>query len=328
MSVNGTLGYDVFVCEPVPMNVPGQMPNGERHMYSPLATTLIYGQTDAVLAEAPLTAAQGQAVGDWVEASGKHLTRIFASHGHGDHWFTAPMLAERFGAQIVASPGTIEQMRANVSARAVMWDKLWPGQIPPSPVTAVTVPANRFTLEGHDLDIVDVGHADTDNSTVLHAPDLALVVAGDVIYNGVHQYLGESADGGRDAWRRAIDTVKSLRPRWVVASHKNKDLDDDAGRVISETRQYLDDADDELTKNSNPAGFFNAMLNRYPDRPLGATVLWAGTSALYRHSGDAGQDAIAGWFQPLSNTLRTMCSPRASRIRPLRGEAASRRRPR
>lgn len=50
-------------------------------------------------------------------------------------------------------------------------------------------------------------------------------MAGDAIYIGVHQYLGESADGGRDAWRTAIDTVHALAPRWVVASHKDKDLD-------------------------------------------------------------------------------------------------------
>jgi len=298
MSTHATLGYDVFVSDSTPMNVPGHIPNGERHMFSPLASTLIYGENDAVLAEAPLTTEQGQAVGDWVEATGKNLTHIFATHGHGDHWFTAPTLAERFGAQIVASAGTIEQMHANVSARPALWDRLWPGQIPPTPVTAVTVPGNHFTLEGHDLNIIETGHTDTDNSTVLHEPDLDLVVAGDAIYNGVHQYLGESADGGRDAWRRAIDTIESLRPRWVVASHKDKNLDDDATRVILQTRQYLNDADDELTKNSTPVDFFNAMLERHPERRLGATVLWSGASALYRHTGDASQDSLEGWLQP------------------------------
>ena len=33
---------------------------------------------------------------------------------------------------------------------------------------------------------------------------------------------------------RPIDTVKALRPRWIVAGHKDKDLDDDAARVIAE----------------------------------------------------------------------------------------------
>jgi glyoxylase-like metal-dependent hydrolase (beta-lactamase superfamily II) len=301
VSSKKTLGYEVFVSEPIPMNVGALLPNGERHMFSPLASTLIYGKRDAVLVDPPLTIEQAKAVGDWVEASGKKLTHIFATHGHGDHWFTAGVLADRFGAQVVASAGTIEQMRLHVSVRAVFWDKLWPAQIPPSPVTAVTVPDNRFTLEGHDLLIIEVGHSDTDESSVLYVPNLDLVAAGDVIYNGVHQYLGESANGGRDAWRRAIAAVKALRPRWIVAGHKNKDLDDDADRVIAETRQYLDDADDLLLKNSTARDFFDGMLKRYPNRRLGATTLWAGTSSLYalrdRHGGEPHHASMAGWFQ-------------------------------
>jgi glyoxylase-like metal-dependent hydrolase (beta-lactamase superfamily II) len=269
-------------------------------MFSPLSTTLIYGKNDAVLVDPPLTIDQAKAVGDWVEASGKELTHIFATHGHGDHWFTAGGLADRFGAKVVASEGTIEQMHLHVSIREVFWDKLWPGQIPPSPVTAVRVPDNRFSLEGHDLIIVEVGHGDTDGSAVLHVPELGLVVAGDVIYNGVHQYLGESANGGRDAWRKAVATVNALRPRWMVAGHKNKDLDDDAARVIAETRQYLDDADDLLAKNSTARDFFSAMLKRYPNRRLGATTLWAGTSTLYAlrdgHNGEILEESFAGWF--------------------------------
>jgi glyoxylase-like metal-dependent hydrolase (beta-lactamase superfamily II) len=214
-----------------------------------------------------------------------------ATHGHGDHWFTANVLAERFDAQVVASAGTIQQMHNTVSVRDVFWDKLWPGQIPAAPVTAVTVPDNRFSLEGHDLD-----------NAVLHVPDLGLVVAGDAIYNGVHQYLGESAHGGRDAWRKAVDTVKSLQPQWVVASHKDKSRDDDAARVIAETRLYLDDADDFLAKYDKPEEFFFAMLKRWPDRHLGAAILWAGTDAIYASRGrevsDVLADSLNGWFAP------------------------------
>jgi glyoxylase-like metal-dependent hydrolase (beta-lactamase superfamily II) len=298
MFSNGALSYQVFVADPIPVNVDGRLPNGERRMYSPLASTLICGKNDAVLTEAPLTFIQVKALGDWIEASGKNLTHIFATHGHGDHWFTAALLAERFGAQVVAAAGTIEQMRLSASIRDVFWDKLFPAQIPPSPVTAVSVPENHFTLEGHDVLIVEVGHGDTDESAVLYVPDLALVVAGDVIYNGVHQFLGESANGGRDRWRHAIDAVRALQPRWIVASHKNKDLADDAARVIEETRGYLNDADDQLAKRDTAGDFFNAMLQLYPNRHLGATVLWAGSNALYalRDGGDVTQASLDGWF--------------------------------
>jgi len=84
-----------------------------------------------------------------------------------------------------------------------------------------------------------------------------------------------------------------------VAGHKNKALDD-AARVIAETGQYLDDVDDLLPKNSSARDFFNAMLQRYPNRRLGATTLWAGTRSLYalrdRRGGKVLHESLAGWL--------------------------------
>ena len=124
---------------------------------------------------------------------------------------------------------------------------------------------------------------DTDESAVLHVPDLGLVVAGDAVYNGIHRVLGESASGGRDAWRVAIDTVEDLRPRWVVARRKNKNLDDDANRTIAQTRQYLNDADKLLKDNSTALGFFTDMLAPYPERRLGAAVCGWAADSLRQH---------------------------------------------
>jgi glyoxylase-like metal-dependent hydrolase (beta-lactamase superfamily II) len=279
-SISTTLSYDVFIAEPIPQNVTELVPNGDRRMFSPLSITLIYGEKDAVLVDPPLTIDQAEDVRHWVERRGKNITQIFATHGHGDHWFTAGILAERFGARVVASAGTIKQMHRNVSIREAFWDKLFPGQIPPAPVTAVTPEGNRFALEGHELFIVEVGHTDTDDTSVLHVPDLRLVVAGDVIYNGVHQYLSESGNGGRAAWRKAIDMVEALHPRRIIAGHKNKALDDDAARTIAETRQYLADADELWQTHTTALDFFQAMLDRYPRR-LNPGALWSGAKALY-----------------------------------------------
>ena len=242
---------------------------------------------------------QAQALGDWVAGKGRNLTDIFITHGHGDHWFAAGLLAERFGARVVATAGTIAQMHVSVAARPFLWDKVYPG-IPPSPVTAVTVPGNRLVLEGHEMVMVEVGHADTEDNSVLHIPELGLVVAGDVIYNGAHVYLGEAVTvGGFGPWRDAIDKVEALRPRHIVAGHQNKQLDDDAGRTIAETRQYLDDADELLRTESTAVGFFNAKVERYPDL-LARTVLWAGATALYgvreHPSEEVGQILVAGWL--------------------------------
>ncbi len=292
----GNLAYDVFVNDPPPPD--GFLPNGEPRRFSPMASTLIWGSEDAVLTDPGLTEDQAQVLGDWVAAKGRNLTDIFVTHGHGDHWFAAGLLAERFGARVVASAGTIAQMRGSVATRPLLWDKLYAG-IPPSPVTAVTVPDNRFTLEGHDLVIVEVGHTDSDDTSVLHVPDLGLVVAGDSIYNGVHMYLAQSAVTGFGPWRDAIGKVEALAPWHIVAGHQNQRLDDDAGRTIAETRRYLDDAEELLYTENTATGFFNAKITRYPDY-LGQMILWISAQALYgvrEHPGEnVGQIILNSWF--------------------------------
>lgn len=292
-----TLAYDVFVNDPPPQD--GVLPNGEPKRFSPMASTLIYGRNDAVLTDPGMTADQARVLGDWVEAHGRNLTDIFVTHGHGDHWFAAQILAERFGARVVASAGTIAQMHGSVATRPLLWDKVYSG-IPETPVTAVTVPGNRFTLEGHSLVIVEVGHTDSDDTTVLHVPDLDLVVAGDVIYNGVHMYLGQSVTvGGFGTWRDAIDKVEALAPRHIVSGHQNKQLDDDAARQIAETRRYLDDAEELLQSKTTAVDFFNAEIERYPDH-LGRFVLWAGTRGLYgareNPDGDIAKILLGSWL--------------------------------
>jgi glyoxylase-like metal-dependent hydrolase (beta-lactamase superfamily II) len=295
---NNNLAYEVFVNEPPPQDN-GLLPNGEPKLFSPQASTLIYGSENAVLTDPPMTADQARVLGDWVAGKGRNLTDIFITHGHADHWFAAGPLAERFGARVVAAAGTIAQMHANVALRPLLWDKVYPG-IPPTPVTAVTVPDNRFTLEGHDLVIVEVGDTDSEDTTVLHVPDLDLVVAGDVIYNGVHMYLAQGAVvRGFGPWRDAIDKVEAMNPRHIVAGHQNKQLDDDAERTIAETRQYLDDAEELLRTETTAVDFFNAKIERYPNH-LGRTVLWAGASTLYgvreHPDEDIGQIMLTSWL--------------------------------
>ena len=151
----------------------------------------IWGARDAVLVDPPMTNAQAAQVINWVEASGKTLKHIFITHGHGDHWFGAGPLLKRFpDVTVFAAPGTIEVMQYHASpeVRAAVWNKSFPGQIPEASVVATTPPDNTFDLEGSELRIVEVGHTDTDTTTVLYVPSIGLVVAGDAVYNGVHQY--------------------------------------------------------------------------------------------------------------------------------------------
>ena len=274
------LSYDVFVSDG-PAGAGGErMPDGAPLVWSPLSSTLIFGAHDALLVDPPFTRTQIQRVGDWVERSGRRLAYIYATHGHGDHWFGTGELARRFpGATVYATEGTIEIMRQQAGpSRAQLFDRIFPGQIPETPVLAEPVPAEGFRLEGNPVVAVETGHTDTDKTSVLHVPSVGLVVAGDVAYNGVHQYLLEGAGGGLQEWLRALDLVADLRPRAVVAGHKDKNRPDDPA-ILDETRQYLQDAIRLLNDKPAARDFYDQMTGLYPDR-LNPGVVWLGARGL------------------------------------------------
>ena len=274
------LSYDVFVSDG-PAGAGGErMPDGDPLVWSPLSSTLIFGAHDALLVDPPFTRTQIRSVGDWVERSGRRLAYIYATHGHGDHWFGTGELARRFrGVTVYATEGTIEVMRQQAGpSREQLFDRIFPGQIPETPVLAEPVPAQGFRLEGNPVEAVETGHTDTDKTTVLHVPDIGLVVAGDVAYNGVHQYISEGGHGGLREWLRALDHVADLHPRAVVAGHKNKNRPDDPA-ILDETRQYLQDVIRLLDDKPTAREFYDQMTGLYPDR-LNPGVVWLGARAL------------------------------------------------
>jgi len=292
------LQYEVLVHDGLPRHREQRLPDGSPIISSPVSSTLVYGDHDAVLVDPPFTYEQVQRVGDWIERSGKQLTAVYATHGHGDHWFGTDLLLQRFPDAVpYATNGTIAMMRQQGTVgRAEMWDVDFPDQIPPSPVTYRTVPADGIELEGRRLLAVEVGHTDTDDTTVLYVPSIGLVVAGDVAYNGVHQYLLESAHGGIESWLAALDKVAALQPRAVVAGHKNKDLPDDPA-IIERTREYLLNARRLLDEKPSPREYFDQITALYPDH-LNVGPVWYTAVALLPEPPTARSvvDEVTSWF--------------------------------
>lgn len=277
-----TLEYHVFVNDGVRRHRDMRLPDGSPIVSSPIASTLITGERDAVLVDAPFTRDQIDRVIEWLEKSGRRLTHVYATHGHGDHWFGADRVMQHFpGVTAYATPGSIAMMHDQATTgRTEKWDRDFPGLIPDSPVVFSPIGPDGFELEGHGLHPVEVGHTDTDATTVLHVPSIDLIVAGDVVYNGVHQYLLETGDGGFERWLEAIDAVESLDPRAIVAGHKDRTLPDEpAVKILDQTRDYLLDARGLLAQRPSPREFFDQMLTLYPTR-LNPSPVWYGALAL------------------------------------------------
>ena len=222
----------------------------------------------AVLVDAFLTVEQAAALVEWVAASGKNLTTIYVTHGHGDHFFGIGAVLNRFpNARAMATPDVVKSMRQQVSPDYVssFWSARYPSQIPERLVIAGELKGNVIQLEGRELVVVELGHTDTDHTTCLHVPSADLVVAGDAAYNEVHLYLAESNAETRREWIAALDTVESLKPRTVIAGHKKPEKSD-SPRILEETRQYIRDFDRLAPLTTTARELYDEMLELYPNR--------------------------------------------------------------
>ena len=258
-----------------------ELPAGqERWAWVANSSTLISGERDAVLVDTFLTTEQSLTLLKWVIASGKNLTAIYITHGHGDHFFgLAPILEHFPTARAVAIPEVVKAMEAQLSPESIdgFWRKRIPDGIPERLLVADPLGENELELEGHKLVPVNTGQTDTACSTSLHVPSIDLIVAGDVVYNGIHPYLAETTALSRLQWISALEKLEALEPKAVVAGHKIPENDDDP-RNIDETRKYLRDFDrlDKVTQNARE--LYDAMLELYPNRANPGS-LWGGAQA-------------------------------------------------
>ena len=240
----------------------------EALMWVANSSTLISGERDAVLVDTFLTTEQSQILVDWVVASGKNLTAIYVTHGHGDHFFGLAPLLERFPhARAVATPEVVKAMHEHLSPASIdnFWRRLFPGQIPDRLLGAEPLADRELELEGYKLVAVDTGRTDTAHSTCLHVPSIGLIVGGDAVYNGIHPYLGETDRQSRLEWISTLDKLEALKPTAVVAGHKIPENADDP-RIIGETRQYIRDFNRLDEASTTARQLYDAMLDLYPDR--------------------------------------------------------------
>ena len=283
MTSEQILNWDVFVTPGIPIATSDLPPGVREARFQAMAATLIHGKRDAVLVDAFMTAEQAHALADWVAARGRNLTTIYITHGHGDHWFGIGTLLERFPrARAVATPDTLKMMRLNASPEVLpIWKASFENQIPDRLVLAEELEGKTLDLEGQELVAVELGHTDTEHTTCLHVPSIGLVVAGDAAYNDVHLYLAESNPQTRREWIRALDTIESLQPRAVVASHKRPE-NDDSPRIIEETRQYIRDFDRLAETTKTAQELYDRMLEIYPNRVNPGWALWSSARAARR----------------------------------------------
>lgn len=251
--------------------------------YSPSAFTLIHSPYEAVLVDAPTVAEDGTNLADWIAKTipGKKLRYIYITHAHADHFNAFPAIQERFPeALVVTTKKVLEHMPAQYDYP--LWDIFWVGLFPNlqkadlSQIHALPSSA-KFSITGskgkrHEFRAIEVGEGDTADSTVLHVPDIDLIVGGDVVYGHCYQYLAENPTlDQRREWLESLDKIKKLKPKIVVPSHMQAD-EGYGVKHLEQTQEYIREWEGLLATAKTWEELEDLAKKQWPDR-IGTYIL-------------------------------------------------------
>jgi glyoxylase-like metal-dependent hydrolase (beta-lactamase superfamily II) len=256
---SSTLSVNVFTAPGKTMVGERPRPFGEALAFDPITSTLIFGEYDAVLVDAMGTVAEAEALADWIALHNRNLETIYITHAHFDHFYGLSILLDRFpGARAIATPKAVKAMEMSFTPTVErLARRMFPGQVATKLVSPVPYEQEMFTLEGHELRIIEQGRTDSPDSTSLYVPSIGLVVAGDVVYNQCRIYVGDTTHESRKNWIAALDRLA------VVAGHKKTGAPDSPS-TIEDTKRYLQDFDRLQKTAKSDQELFDQMTELYP----------------------------------------------------------------
>jgi hypothetical protein len=120
-------------------------------------------------------------------------------------------------------------------------------------------------VDGHALEIIPdlAGDVIRPTNSIMWIPSLRTVLASDLVFDGVHPWLGNSDEASRRAWREALGRIRALDPVEIVAGHK---FDPEAANAIAQLDfmdRYLADFEELRASGLTEAALVEAMRARY-----------------------------------------------------------------
>lgn len=243
-------------------------------------STLVLGEKQAILIDAQFDRADAHRLVAQILESKHELTTIYITHAHPDHYFGLEILQQAFPkAKIVALPEVVAEIQKTAKGKVDQWRPMYGDNLVEKPVLPTALTGTTLTLEGQTLEIHGGAHGDEANSSYVWIPSIQTIVAGDIVYRGVHTWTRETDAAGRKAWIATLDELAAKKPKVVIAGHKDPKLDDSPAG-LDDTRAYLKAFDAAVASSKTAAEVEQKVKAKYGKLQLDV-ILHLGAEAAF-----------------------------------------------
>lgn len=226
--------------------------------------TLVMGERDAVLIDVPFTRSQAHRIVAGILDLGRHLTHIYITHSHPDHYFSAPVLLSAFpNAELIAVPKVCLNIGMSIPGRLKAWAGMLGVNGPGNVVAPKPYDETFIALEGERLEILGPMAGDHQDSTAIYIPSIDAIVTGDVAFNGFHLFLTHGKEDYRKEWLKSLEYLMSLKPKTVIAGHRAPGLSASPAS-LQYSRDYLRAFEKAVSNSSTSEEITAEMKKNYP----------------------------------------------------------------
>jgi glyoxylase-like metal-dependent hydrolase (beta-lactamase superfamily II) len=236
---------------------------GPESLYTSIV--LVKGAQRAVLIDAPFTRADAHRIVAAVLESGKVLETVYVTHDHPDHFFSMEVITDAFpDVRVVSAPEVVADIEKSIPLKIKRWGPVLGDNGPRRPSAPQPLAAKHFELEGHRFEILGPMQGDHVRATAVWIPEIKTLVAGDLLFNEMHLWLGETLKPARLAWTKSVEALSKLGATRVVAGHKKPGMSDDASS-LAYTRRYLTTFESAVNGSKNAAELSARIKAAFPN---------------------------------------------------------------
>jgi glyoxylase-like metal-dependent hydrolase (beta-lactamase superfamily II) len=234
-----------------------------------VASVIVTGKTDAVLIDAQWTLSNAHRVIAEILETGKYLKTIYVSHAHPDHYFGLGTIAEAFPeSRVIALPSEAHIINKQFFGKIEHWEKVIGAiNVPRKTANIEPLTGNYFELEGQRIEIIPRVMGDMKYNTVVWIPSIRTLFGSDVLFNQAHPFTCELTAEERRQWIHDIEHLEKMDAEVIIPGHQKPGMPFDSSSYDF-TRDYLIATDEELARTNDVAGFYYAMVKRFPEANL------------------------------------------------------------
>ncbi|MBF0529287.1 MAG: MBL fold metallo-hydrolase [Deltaproteobacteria bacterium] len=213
-------------------------------------------------------------IGDIKKITDKPIKYVVDTHCHLDHAFGNSEFS-KLGATIISQVNDYKTMEKNSETaignavkRGLPAD-LFDG-------TEIVLPAVTFTdrltilLGGEKVELIYPGPSHTSGSLLVYLPERKVLFAGDVMFTGVHPFMG---DGDIPGWAKALDFIQSLDVTAIVPGHGPLSSKKDAADMKEYILIFDQKAKELASKSKNPEEIAAELKKVLPARGVLESII-------------------------------------------------------